>query len=73
MKCRKRAVTAIEAGQTPLCAYHFVKAECEECLKALLVQEIEEKGKIAESKEIQLEIKKQKPSLYSSLKKYFSV
>ncbi len=72
-KCGKKAITAINAGETPLCAYHYIEQEDEECLKALLEQEIEEDEKITEPKDIQLEIKKQKPSLYFSLKEYFSI
>lgn len=72
-KCDKDAVTAINAGETPLCPFHYIEQEDEECLKALLCQEIDKKGKIDESKEVQLEIKKQKPELYHSLKYYFEV
>ncbi len=72
-KCGKDAVTAINAGETPLCPFHYIEQEDEECLKALLCQEIDKKGKIDESKEVQLEIKKQKPELYNSLKYYFEV
>ena len=71
-KCGKEAVTIID-GEIPLCPFHYIEQEDEECLKALLCQEIDEKGKIDEPKEVQLEIKKQKPELYRSLKYYFEV
>ena len=72
-KCGKEAVTAIDAGETPLCAYHFVKQEDEECLKSSLLRDIDEHGKIKEHKEIQLEIKRQKPELFEQLKDSFDV
>lgn len=72
-KCNKKAVTAINAGDTPLCAYHFIKQEDDECLVSRLKEQIDEMGKIMEEKEIQLEIKKQKPKVYEYLKEYFSI
>lgn len=72
-KCKKRAVTAIDAGKIPLCAYHYVKQEDEGCLRSYLKEEIDSHGKITECKEIQLEIKKQKPKVYHEFKDYFSV
>ena len=72
-KCKRKAITAIDAGETPLCAYHYVKQEDEECLKARLQSDIDEYGKIKEHKEIQLQIKKQKPKLYEQLKDFFEV
>ena len=49
-KCKKKAVTAINAGDMPLCAYHYVEQEEESCLKSLLQHEIDEEGKITEDK-----------------------
>ena len=70
-KCDKDAITQI--ADASLCPFHYIEQEDDECLKALLCQEIDEKGKINESKEVQLEIKKQKPDLYHSLEYYFDV
>ncbi len=52
VKCKKKALIAIDAGKTPLCAYHYVEREDEECLKSFLQSEIEEYGKIKKPKEI---------------------
>lgn len=70
-KCNKEAVTQVE--NVSLCPFHYIEQEDEGCLRALLCQEIDEKGKIDESKEVQLEIKKQKPELYHSLQYYFEI
>lgn len=72
-KCSKKAVTAIDAGDVFLCAYHYVKQEDDECLKARLQSDIDEHGRIKEDKEIQKEIKKQRPELYKQLKNFFEV
>ena len=72
-KCKKEAVIAINAGKISLCAYHYVKQEDEECLKAFLLNDIEQFNKIKLDKEIQKQIKKQKPKLYEQLKDYFEV
>jgi len=72
-KCKNKAVTAINAGETPLCAYHYVEQEDNECLKARLQSDIDEYGKIKEHKEIQQEIKKHKPKLYEQLQDFFEV
>lgn len=59
--------------KTPLCARHFVEQEDEECLKARLLSGIGEYGKIMEPKEIQEEIKKQRPGLYREMREFFDV
>lgn len=71
--CGKKAAKIVEGGETQLCAKHYVEQEDEECLKADLQMDIEDHGKIIEPKEVQLEIKKQKPALYEQLKDYFEV
>lgn len=72
-KCGKMAVTAVDSGDTPLCAYHFVIQEDDICLRALLMGEIYEKGKVTECKEIQMEIKKEKPKIYEDFMQYFDI
>ena len=72
-KCEKKAVTAIDAGETPLCGKHYVAQADEECLKSSLLNDISCYGKIKEHKDIQLEIKKQRPKLYEQLEGYFEV
>lgn len=69
--CKRKAVTFVDAGNTPLCAFHFVKLEDEECLKARLLNDISEYNKIKEHLSIQKEIKKQRPNLFSELKDFF--
>lgn len=71
-KCNKKAIIAIDAGELPLCAYHFVEQEDDECLKAFFQSLINEKGKAEVNREIQKETKKQKPELYNQLKSLFS-
>ena len=71
--CDKKALKIVEAGELNLCAEHYVEKEDEESLKAYLSLDIDENGKITESREIQLEIKNQKPKLYEELEHYFSV
>jgi hypothetical protein len=73
--CGKKAVTTIviKGNRVHLCAKHYVKQEDEECLKWDLLRDIYDYNKINEPKEVQLEIKKQKPNLYESLKQYFEV
>jgi len=73
--CGKKAVTiiVIKGNEVHLCAKHYVKQKDEECLKWNLLGDIYDYNKIKELKEVQLEIKKQKPNLYESLKQYFEV
>ena len=73
MKCGKKAITAINAGETPLCPFHYIEQEDDECLRAYLRHRIDEIGKIDEPIEVQLEIKKQKPEIYNYFEGYFEV
>lgn len=72
-KCDGNVVIYVDAGDTPLCAFHYVKQEDEECLKASLYNEISLFGKINLPIEVQLEIKSQRPSLYKNLEDFFAV
>ena len=72
-RCNKKAITATEAGERPLCAYHYIEEEDEACLEAILGEDIDEHGKITECRLIQLEIKKQMPKLYKKYEGYFDV
>jgi len=71
--CNQNAVITINAGETLLCAYHYIKLEDDNCLKSMLQEEIDEEGKISECKEIKLEIKKQKPAIYNEFRMYFEI
>ena len=73
-KCNKCEMDAItEVADVPLCPFHFIEQEDDECLRAYLCHRIDKIGRIDEPKEVQLEIKKQKPKIYESLKPYFDV
>ena len=71
--CTKPSVIFVDSGETSLCAFHYIKQEDQDCLKAYLLSEIDLKGKITESKEIQSEIKKQMPELYNQLDAHFTI
>ena len=70
--CDHPAVTAIEAGDKPLCGYHYVLQEDEACLKAHLQADIQEFGTIMEHPDIQAWIRRLRPQLYQQLRDYFS-
>ena len=72
-KCNKKAVISVNAGKTNLCAYHYIKQENISCLKALIKTDILEDNKITLCKEIQNEIKKQRPKIYDNFEDYFSI
>jgi len=72
-KCSRSAQTAIQAGEVPLCAYHYVEQADEECLRSRIQSGILSAGKVDEPKKIQKEIKRQRLRLYSEFQDYFAV
>lgn len=72
-KCGKEAVTALNAGKTPLCAEHYVEQEDENCLISRLKLGISETGKVDELIEIQEAINFFRPQIYEKLKPHFQI
>jgi len=71
--CSRPSVTALSAGELPVCEWHYVDHVDVECLRASLLGDIDEFGRIVECREIQLAVKKTHPKLYEQLSEYFAV
>lgn len=71
--CDKHSIKAIDAGNTYVCACHFVRNYDEGCLLSLLLEQVCENGCVVECKEVQKEIKKQFPEVYEQLEHAFAV
>lgn len=70
-QCDRPAVIIINAGDTPLCGYHYVLQKDDACLLAHLRREISEYGEILYDLDIQRWIKRLRPKVYEQLQDYF--
>ena len=71
--CDQMAIIILDAGELPLCAFHYINNEDDVCLITKLKEQIEEHGNITDDKSIQAQIKIQKPKIYLQLEPYFTL